>query len=137
MTAKSKKNEPLREAKVVRTPDEEFENNSDVEFIDDDTMMLPNDGEIMAPEEDEETKEQITEDEMMFKGNEALVQAVFEWMDNEIADCDSIEAAIGISEKYKVTVEQALIALNVCQKVFSAKRVTFQNIHDTVNSESD
>lgn len=130
-----KKDEPTREAKIVQTPDE-FGDDNDFETVSDDTQMLPNDGEQMTPEVDEELQEEINEDHAMFQGNHPLIDAVFEWLDNEIKDCDSIEAAHGIAKEYECTIENAMTALDVCRKVFTAKKVSFQNIHDTVNPES-
>lgn len=129
-----KKDEPLREAKVVDT---EFGDDNDFETVSDDTQMLPNDGEQMTPEQDEEIQEEINEDKAMFTGNEPLVQAVFDWLDNEIRDCDSVEAALAISKAYEISLENTLVAMDMIRKVFTAKRVSFQNIHDTVNSGSD
>lgn len=129
----TKKQEPLREAKVVDT--EEFENNSDVPYVGDDTMMLPNEGESMTPEQDEETQQELDEDQAMFNGDPALVEAVFEWMDNEIKDCDSVEAAKNLAVQEHVSIEVAIEALNLCRKVFTAKRVSFQNIYDTLKEE--
>lgn len=127
------KDEPLREAKIVDTPDTEETH----EFVEDDTMLLPNEGEAMTPEVDEEQQEEINEDKAMFTGNEALVQAVFTWMDNEIKDCDSVEAAMAIAKAYEISLDNTLVAMDLVRKVFTAKRVSFQNIHDTVNTESN
>lgn len=128
-----KKDEPLREAKVVDTPEDETGH----EFVADDSMLLPNQGEQMSPEVDEEVQQEVIEDNAMFKGSHPLVDAVFDWLDNEIADCDSIEAAHGIAKEYSCSIEHAMTALDVCRKVFTAKKVSFQNIHDTVNTESN
>lgn len=127
--SKSKTNdESLREGTIVETPDQEFDDT----FLADDSMMLPNEGESMTPEQDEEIKQEQTEDQAMFSGNPALVDAVFEWMDNEIKDCDSIQAAKALSKQEEVPLEVAMEALNLCRKVFEAKRVSFQDIYDTV-----
>jgi hypothetical protein len=130
----AKKDGKIREGKVVKTPDEEFENDSDVEFIGDDAMLLPNDGSAFDEEQQEEQDQEVAEDQALFSGNEALIDAVFEWLDAEIADCDSIEAAKALAKVEKVPIETAIEALNLCRKVFEGKRVAFQNIRDTVNT---
>ena len=122
----------LREGKVVKTPDEEF----DDDFLTDDSMLLPNEGESMTPEQDEEEAEEKAQDQELFSGDPALIQAVFDWLDNEIADTDSIEAAVGISKAFECSLENAMIALNVCNKVFTAKKVSFQDIYDSIKEKS-
>ena len=134
--AKKKQADQIREAKVVKTPDEEFENNSDVEFIGDDSMLIPNDGESLD-QEDEEEQQELSEDQAMFGGNEALVQAVFEWMDAEIKDCDSIQAAHAIATKYKKPLDDVLIAMDLVRIIFEMKRVAFQNVYDTLKEKSN
>lgn len=124
-----KKDNQLREAKVVETP-EEFDNS----FIGDDSMLLPNDGEQMNNDQQEDVEEEIQEDRETFGGNPAIIDAVFEWMDNEIADCDSVEATLAVAKQYEVTKENALVAMDLVRKVFTAKRVSFQNIRDTLES---
>lgn len=132
MPRKSKKDEPLREAKVVETPED---NNQDV-YIPDDSMMMMNEGQAFHDEETEEkVKEEISEDQAMFAGNEALVQAVFEWMDNEVADTDSIKTVRSIAEKYKLSTDQAIAVCDVIADVIQLKRVQFQNIYDTINTK--
>lgn len=131
MPRKSKKDEPLREAKVVETPDED----QDV-YIPDDSMMMMNEGQAFHDEETEEkVKEEISEDQAMFAGNEALVQAVFEWMDNEVADTDSIKTVRNVAEKYKLSTDQAIAVCDVIADVIQLKRVQFQNIYDTINTK--
>lgn len=120
-----------RQGKVVKTPDEEFAEDNSA----DDSFLLPNEGEAMHDEMEEPSEEEkeVTEDQAMFAGNHPLVDAIFEWMDAEIAATDSITAAHAIAKEYKITVNEALVALNVCKKVFELKRVSFQNIYDSIN----
>lgn len=132
MPRKSKKDEPLREAKVVETPED---NNQDI-YIPDDSMMMMNEGQAFHDEETEEkVKEEMSEDQAMFAGNEALVQAVFEWMDNEVADTDSIKTVRNVAEKYKLSTDQAIAVCDVIADVIQLKRVQFQNIYDTINTK--
>ena len=129
-----KKDEQLREAKVVETPDTDQE-----EFIPDDSMMLPNEGQAFHDEEesvqDEELKQEKDEDRAMFQGNEPLIQAVFEWMDNEIKDTDSIKTARAVAKEYKITIEHAIAVCDIVSKVIEGKRLQFQNIYDNVNTK--
>lgn len=132
MPRKSKKDEPLREAKVVETPED---NNQDI-YIPDDSMMMMNEGQAFHDEETEEkVKEEMSEDQAMFAGNEALVQAVFEWMDNEVTDTGSVKTVRAIAEKYKLTTDQAIAVCDVIADVIQLKRVQFQNIYDTINTK--
>ncbi len=126
-----KKEDKLREGKVVETP----ENDSDI-YIPDDSMMMMNEGQSFHDEaQEEEIKEEQNQDQAMFAGNEALVEAVFEWMDNEIKATDSIAAARAISKEYECTLDQALVACDVVAKLIEGKRVQFQNIYDTINTK--
>ena len=131
MPRKSKKDEPLREAKVVETPDE---NESDV-YIPDDSMLLPNEGQAFHEEESEEIKEERSEDQAMFQGNEALVQAVFDWMDNEIKQTDSVQTARSVAKEYEITIEQAIAVCDIVAKVIEFTRVHFQTIPDRIKTK--
>lgn len=131
MPRKSKKDEPLREAKVVDVPDD----NQDV-YIPDDSMLMMNEGQAFYDEETEtKVKEEMSEDQAMFSGNQALVQAVFDWMDNEIKSTDSVSLARSISKEYGVKLEYAIIACDVVSKMIEAKKVSFQNIYDSINTK--
>lgn len=125
----AKKQDKLREGKIVETPEEE---NLDV-YIPDDSMMMMNEGQAFHEEQQEEIKEEINEDQAMFAGNDALVEAVFEWMENERKSSDSIATARAIAKEYNITLEQALIVCDTIAKTFEFKKVQFQNIYDTIN----
>lgn len=133
MPRKSKKNEPLREAKVVDTP-EEFVNNSDIEGIGDDSMLMPNEGSVYAPEEQEDVVQERTEDQLLFNTNPAIIDAVFEWLDAEIAACDSVEATLILAKIEGLTEVEALHAMEFVRKIFTSKKVTFENIRDTLKA---
>lgn len=135
---KKKKDEPkLREAKIVSTPDG-FQSDSDIEGIGDDSMLLPNQGEEFdddRPEKPEAEQEELAEDKEVFGGDPAIINAVFEWLDNEIADCDSVEATMALAKAEDVSIDVAMQAMNLTRKVFTAKRVSFQNIRDTLKED--
>jgi hypothetical protein len=127
---KSKLEEPLREGKIVETPD--TQEPSDLEFIGDDATLMPNDGEAFTENEDEEAKQELDEDKSMFQGDPALIQAVFDWMQAEEDDCDSIVAAKALAKAEGVPLESAIEAMNLVRKIFQIKRVSFQDIYDTL-----
>lgn len=112
--------EPLREGKIVDTE----------EFIDDGFMLLPNSGDIAEIEDEKQTEE--SEDKVVFGGDPKIIEMVFEWMENEIKDCDSITAAISLSKEYNIPMETALIALKTIHDVFLIKKVSWENLYDTL-----
>ncbi len=131
----AKKDDKLREGKVVETPDV---NDQDTNvYIEDDSFLLPNDGDALSDEQKEEEQVEMSQEQQMFV-NDELAQVVFDWLDSEIKDCDSIQAALAIAEKYKKPVDDAMIALDLVRKVFEAKKVSFQDIYDTIaNKETN
>lgn len=130
----AKKDEKLREAKIVETP----ENDSDV-YIPDDSMMMMNEGQAFHedPEIKEEKDKEKAEDEAMFKGDHPLVQAVFEWMDGEVEGTDSVKFARTVAEEYKLDMTQAIAVCDIVAKTIQFKRTQFQNIFDSVNKKDD
>lgn len=113
--------EPLREGKIVDTE----------EFVDDDFMLLPNNGDMS---ESEEVTAEKTEDKATFGGDPKIIEAVFEWMENEMKDCDSITAAMALSKEYKISLDNALIVLKTVHDVFLIKKVSWENLYDTLKT---
>lgn len=133
MPRAKKKQAQIREGKVVETP-EAFVNNSDVEGIGDDSMLMPMDGNTFGVEEQEDVKQERTEDQLLFNTSPALITAVFEWLEAEILACDSVEATMILAKAHNIPIEQAIIAMDYVAKIFLAKKVSFENIHDTLKA---
>lgn len=130
MPRKSKKNEPLREAKVVETPEQE----DDRAYTADDSMLMPMDGNAFEVEEQEDVKQERNEDQLLFNTNPAIIDAVFEWLDAEMEACDSVEATLIFADARGMNKDQALEAMAYVRKIFLAKKVSFENIRDTLKA---
>lgn len=114
-----------------RTEEEIFD-----ELPGDDLMPNSNDGNIFAAPEQEDVEEEKAEDEQLINGTPGpMMDALFEWLDNEMKDCDSVQATLGIAKEYGVTMENAMAAMDVCRKVFEAKKVSLENLRDTLNGK--
>lgn len=133
MAKAKKKQEPLREAKVVDT-DPEFINNSDIEGIGDDSMLMPQEGSVYAPEEQEDVVAERNEDQLLMSGNPVIIDAVFEWLEAEMLACDSLEATMILAKANGIKLEEAAAAMDYVAKIFLAKKVSFENIRDTLKA---
>lgn len=130
MAKAKKKQEPLREAKVVETPEQE----DDRAYVADDSMLMPMDGNTFEAEEQEDVKQERTEDQLLMSGNPIIIDAVFEWLEAEMLACDSVEATIILAKAHNIPIEQAMIAMDYVAKIFLAKKVSFENIRDTLKA---
>lgn len=130
MAKAKKKQEPLREAKVVETPELE----DDRAYVADDSMLMPMDGNAFETEEQEDVKQERTEDQLLMSGNPAIIDAVFEWLEAEMNACDSVEATLILADARGMNKEQALEAMSYVRKIFLAKKVSFENIRDTLKA---
>lgn len=130
MAKAKKKQEPLREAKVVDTP----ESVDDRAYVADDSMLMPMDGNTFETEEQEDVKQERTEDQLLMGGNPIIIDAVFEWLEAEMLACDSVEATMILAKAHNIPIEQAMIAMDYVAKIFLAKKVSFENIRDTLKA---
>lgn len=130
MAKAKKKQEPLRQAKVVETPEQE----DDRAYVADDSMLMPMDGNTFDVEEQEDVKQERTEDQLLMSGNPIIIDAVFEWLEAEMLACDSVEATIILAKAHNIPIEQAMIAMDYVGKIFLAKKVSFENIRDTLKA---
>ncbi len=130
MAKAKKKQEPLREAKVVETP----ESVDDRAYVADDSMLMPMDGNAFETEEQEDVKQERTEDQLLMSGNPVIIDAVFEWLEAEMLACDSLEATMILAKANGIKLEEAAAAMDYVAKIFLAKKVTFENIRDTLKT---
>lgn len=130
MAKAKKKQEPLRQAKVVETPEQE----DDRAYVADDSMLMPMDGNTFETEEQEDVKQERTEDQLLMGGNPAIIDAVFEWLEAEMLACDSVEATVALAKAHDISIESAMVAMDFAGKIFLAKKVTFENIRDTLKA---